>query len=320
MGDIGGMNPPARSSLAAGIVAFGPDPETFPALLAALVPSVGRVYVFVNGLIDPGLRAGIECDRPDVVFIDSDLNFGVGVGLNLLALQALLAGYEGIVLFDQDSRPEAGMVEALVTARARLNAMGERPAAVGPRLVPPAGTGHKGPRYPAQPGRRALGDLTPVRFLPTSGTLLDLAAFRRVGAFRADYFIDAVDVEWCMRAWARGHSCWLAGDVAMAHTVGEGAFEALGLRTPRQRAFRMYSYVRNTMYGMRLPHVPLGWKLRQLVYVPAQLGLVFWRQGFDLSVLRRAALAARDGLTGRLGPPPGAALTRREDRDLPPPS
>lgn len=311
---------PTPNGPAAGIVAFGPNPASFRALLSALAPSVERVFIFVNGLFDAALRTEVERAYDHVHFIWSEVNLGVGAGLNALASEALRASFGTLIVFDQDSRPEMGLVKALSTARASLIARGERPAAIGPRLVPPAGTGHKGPRYRVRRGAWSVGSLTPVEFLPTSGTLLDLSAYGRVGPFRDDYFIDAIDLEWCMRAWARGHSCWVAQEVAMAHPIGEGAYEAkaLGLRTPRQKAFRMYSYVRNNVYGLRLPHVLLTWKLRQLLYIPAQLGLVFWKQGFDPAVLTGSARAARDGFMGRLGPPPGAALTRSEDRDPPP--
>ncbi|MCV5902536.1 hypothetical protein OFN63_41200, partial [Escherichia coli] len=68
-------------------------------------------------------------------------------------------------------------------------------------------------------------DLVAVEFLATSGSLVDIAAFDRIGPFRDDYFIDAVDLEWCFRAWSRSYSCWIARAVAMEHTVGAGVLK-----------------------------------------------------------------------------------------------
>ncbi len=130
----------------------------------------------------------------------------------------------------------------------------------------------------------------PVDFLPTSGTLFNLRVLRETGLFRADFFIDAIDLEWCFRAWARGGSCWLAGDVPMVHTVGSGAIPlGFGLTMPNQRPFRMGTYLRNTVYGFRLAHIPLGWKLRQAAYLPLQIWGFARHHGFRAEAVRAHA-------------------------------
>jgi rhamnosyltransferase len=97
----------------------------------------------------------------------------------------------------------------------------------------------------------------------------------------------------------------------MPHTVGEGAYEVkgVGIRTPRQRDFRYETYVRNTVYGFRLPHIPLSWKLRQGGYLAAQVAFIGVKTGFRPSLMRRFARGIADGLRGRLGPPEGARHT-----------
>jgi rhamnosyltransferase len=202
-------------------------------------------------------------------------------------------------------------VPSLLDSFNSLAASGAEPASVGPRLVAPAGEAYKSPRYFRRPGVAPRGDLTPVQYLPTSGSLVSIEAFRRIGPFRGDYFIDGIDLEWCFRAWARGYSCWCATSIPVPHTVGQGVVGsgALGLETPRQHGFRLETYIRNTLYGFRLPHVPWSWKLRQGAYLIIQIAVMAAAGGSRAELVRRLGRGVRDGLRGRLGPPEGAPHT-----------
>ncbi len=239
-------------------------------------------------------------------FIDAEDNLGIGVALNVIALAATRDGFERLIVLDQDLRAWPGMVEQLELAFDELEAARRKPAAVAPRLVPPAGSGDsKSPRYRLRPGVAPEGRLQPVEFLPTSGSLFNLRVLRETGLFRADFFIDAVDLEWSFRAWAKGASCWLAGDVLMEHTVGTGTIALpFGFRMPNQKPFRMYCTVRNTTYGLRLGHVPLRWKARQAAYLAVQMLGYGYHHGFARHAVRPLLAGLRDGLLGRLGPPP----------------
>lgn len=300
--------------VAAGVVLYRPDPAVLLRGLAALAPQCARLFLFANGPLDPALDVALAERHPDATLLRSDTNDGIAAALNRLAAAAGAAGYGQIGLFDQDSEAPAGLLPALARAAEGLRGAGERPAAIGPSLLasPLAGERHKPPRLFVRPGKRAVGRLAPVWFLPTSGTLLDLAAFRAVGPFREDYFIDAVDLEWGFRAWSRGHSCWADLDLAMTHRVGSGTIDArvpgvsaLGLSMPRQKPFRMAAYLRNNLYGWRLPYIPLGWKLRQAAYLPLQATLYWRASGYDRGVGRLLLRAGRNGLRGRLGRPEG---------------
>ena len=294
--------------VAAGIVSFHPDPVLLLDLVASIARDTGRIYLFNNAPLDPAL-ALVLADYSTVVTLDAGSNLGVGVGLNFIALAASRDGFERLVLFDQDSRPWPGMVARLDQAFDELEAHRRNPAAIGPRLVAPRDDGAdaaKSPRYRARRGLAGDGASIPVDFLPTSGTLLNLRILRETGMFRADFFIDSIDLEWCFRAWARGFTCWLAGDVPMEHTVGTGSIPlGFGLSMPNQRPFRMGTYLRNTVYGLRLRHVPVAWKLKQILYLPLQIWGFARFHGFRGTAVAPMLEGLRDGLLGRLGVPKG---------------
>lgn len=292
-------------SIAGGIVTFHPDGAPFHRLVLTLLLRLDRLYIFNNAPLPDDLRRTLA-RHPEIRFIDAEDNLGIGVALNVIALAATRDGFERLVMFDQDSRAWPGLIERLEVAFDQLEASRRKPAAVGPRLIAPPGEARsKAPHYRPRPGVLPEGTLKPAEFLPTSGSLFNLRVLRETGLFRADYFIDAVDLEWSFRAWAKGATLWLADDVLMEHSVGTGTIALpFGRTMPHQKPFRMYCHLRNTTYGLRLRHVPLRWKARQAAYMALQIIGYGRHYGFARGSMRPLFAGLRDGLLGRLGPPP----------------
>lgn len=297
---------PGLDRLALGITLFRPSRDQVDRVLAHAALGSTRVIAFDDGgLADADAE---RLARAGVAVLSAGRNVGIAEALNRIAASARAGGAEALLLLDQDAEPPAGLAAALLAARDRLREAAIPVAVVGPAPAPAAG--HKAPSYPARPGAPACGALppacgalAPVQFLATSGSLIDLDALARVGPFRADFFIDGVELEWCFRAWSLGWGCYLARDVAIPHRVGGGVIRGLGIAMPRQPLFRMATYLRNAVYAWRLPHVPLRWKLAQAAYLPLQAGLYWADSGWRPAVLLRLLGAARDGALGRLGPP-----------------
>lgn len=296
-----------RADIAACIIAFGPDAALITALVQSIAPQVGALYVFNNGGLPEGLARALRAAGAEI--IDPGGNVGVAEAFNVCAQKASAVGLTRLLLLDQDSEVSPDMVQGLAARMDALEAAGECVAVIGPRIVSPAGVEFKAPRYFPRAGVPARVDAKPVQYVISSGSLLNLNRVCDVGDFRADFFIDAIDTEWCFRAWARGASCWVADDVAMTHRIGAGVVRVrmLGNATPRQPDFRLYAYVRNQAHCLTLPHIPLVWKARFAVHL-TRVVLVSWiDRGGRPSFLYAMVQAAWRGLRGKLGPPPGAS-------------
>ncbi|WP_096487903.1 glycosyltransferase family 2 protein [Methylorubrum populi] len=289
---------------AVAVVFFRPSAEQVARIVERFA---GRmpVLVYDNGGIPPDALARLE-RAEGLTRLGEGRNRGIAAALNALAEAAIAAGVSRLFLLDQDADTSVETARALGHALDRAAETAPPPALVGPAPAP--NPGHKAPVYPSRPGVPPRGSLRPVEFLVTSGSLVDLAAFAQVGPFRDDFFIDAVDLEWCFRAWARGWSCWMDSGTAIPHSVGRGTIRArfLPVAMPDQPLFRMAVYVRNTAYGWRLAHVPVRWKLKQAAYLPLQIGLYWSRHRFSPKVLARLLAALAQGLSGRLGRPADA--------------
>ncbi|GJE83099.1 glycosyltransferase family 2 protein [Methylorubrum thiocyanatum] len=298
------QRPDPSADTAVAVVFFRPSPEQVARIVERFA---GRmpVLVYDNGGIPPEGRARLR-DAEGLGLLGEGRNRGIAAALNALAEAALVAGFSRLFLLDQDADATVETARALGQALDRATGESPLPALVGPAPAPKPG--HKAPAYPLRPDLPPREGLRPVEFLATSGSLVDLAAFARIGPFREDFFIDAVDLEWCFRAWARGWSCWMDPGTAIPHSVGRGTLRArfLPVAMPDQPLFRMAVYVRNTAYGWRLPHVPARWKLKQAAYLPLQIGLYWSRHRFSPRVLARLLAALAQGLAGRLGRPADA--------------
>jgi rhamnosyltransferase len=297
-----------KMSVAAATVLYRPDPSMLDALLTPLEGDGLRLFVFANGPLEE-IVEGRLATSPHTTVIRAQENLGLGYGLNVVTEAAAAAGFAFVLLLDQDSVPVRGLAKALLSHIESLSSRSAfPPALVGPLLVSPESEAYLAPWYSRREAGGGVAEGA-VDFLSTSGSLISIAAWQATGPFRADYFIDGIDVEWCFRAWSRGYACYLADDVKMPHRWGSAAEN--DERRPqilRQSPLRSYYYIRNSLYGLRLRHLPWRWRLRTVARVTAQALLLLLAHRFERGIRRLVLEALRDGLRARLGPiPPGIA-------------
>jgi rhamnosyltransferase len=276
--------------LAAATVLYNPDSALLTALCDGMRRSGTPMFVLCNSAIDADLRSALEREG-GVTLLGNGTNIGLGAALNTVMEAADRAGFTHVILFDQDSTPDVDLPRALMErAAGAVGAIG----AIGPRLTPPPGQGYKPIWYSLRGGGRP--GWRPVDFLPTSGSLIPIAAWRRVGPFRADFFIDGIDVEWSFRAWKAGFLMILADDLTMPHRWGQPDDGTRRPQIVRQGSLRNAYYLRNNVYSLRLPHVPRTWKMRIVLRLAAQT-LMLGLRGEGPEALR----AIRAGWRGELG-------------------
>jgi rhamnosyltransferase len=268
--------PSGNARIAAVIVAFGPDALQINTLIGTLACECEAIYVMDNG----GGAAAIgtqTAHAPTLRVIDMGGNAGIGRALNAAFEYLTEADFDYVTTFDQDSEPAPGQITKLVEAFEELTATGVEVAAVGPRVVDRRGACPV--EHPFM--GRVAGWPTPVRckagwgyvetdFLITSGSVISMDAYRRIGRFDAGLFVDYTDVDWCLRARQNGYRLMGICAVMMTHELSAGdAQKVLGVNILRYSPVRRYYYARNTVLLIRRPHVAFGWKARLL------LGLAF---------------------------------------------
>lgn len=283
------------------VVAYHPDGFRLSALIARLQPEVADVLVIDNGQsIDPG--AAPWSGMAAVHWHRAPGNLGVGAALNLARQRALEGGYDFLLSFDQDSLPPPGYVAGLLDVWSRAGDAASGWAALGPAVrdeasgrALPVQSVELHPR-PAGPAQQTMA----VDHVITSGCLYPAAALSAVGPFRADWFMDMVDTEWCWRACHRGWRVMQTQAVVLQHTIGQAGVTVLGRRVLAHPPQRIYFQVRNTLWLLRSREVPRGWRRKLLAPLARKLLL---QPLLSDQRLGRMLAAVRGGLHGLLRSP-----------------
>ncbi len=295
---------PGPSSVAAVVVTFHPEPG-FAAKLASLLPQVGAIVVVDNGSCPGELPAGDDpALQGRVEIIANGENRGLAAALNQGLRRAQERGFGWALTLDQDSSPLPNLVAAAARAF-EAHPHRERLAAIGATAVGPEDPGDAATRAPAS----ASASARTYRTMPaviTSGTLHSIPAWERLGPFREDYFIDCVDIEFCLRARARGLEVVRATEPGLAHRIGVPSRKmALGrwMMPTNHSPLRRYYLTRNRISTWRTYARSDGrFVLRDMRQsVREWVGIAFAES--DRTVKLRAILAGfRDGILGRYGP------------------
>lgn len=293
------------------IVTFEPRIDGLSKTLAALAGQVGGVVIVDNGSkrLD---EARIGATYSSLVVNKLGANKGIGAAQNEGIALARQLGYEYVLLLDQDSVPQKGMVECLRAVLERLREEGHNVGCVGPRVRLPDSdvlsrfarigwlTLHHG----------ACGDASSAvecDILISSGTLIPLAVLEEVGAMEEDLFIDQVDTEWCLRARSKGYRIFGACGAILEHSLGETASRfwiGRWRRLPRHKPFRYYYIFRNTILLSRRDYASLKWILfnaRWLAALFLLYGVFTRKRAGELGMMVKGMLHGIRGVTGKLG-------------------
>lgn len=278
------------------IVTWQPDLLQLRALLGQLSSQGCAVVVVDNGSANCAqLRELVDTLRPAVDIIERGKNGGLAEGLNTGLRWAMQRGCHFAFLFDQDSGIAGDFCQGMLQAWKQAVALPGRVAAIGPRLQDPR-SGRRVPFRRFRCGRRsdvaAAPALYHADFLITSGTLLHLPAYTRIGSMREDYFIDNIDLEWCFRAVASGYVLYGTDLAVLHHHIGEAGDNPLVRRglVVQHGPLRSYYSTRNRLHLRRQAYAPLDWKVRDaLRFLLKTLWLLLFcapRREYFLQILR----------------------------------
>ncbi|MGH3415378.1 MAG: hypothetical protein ACRDSS_02825, partial [Actinocrinis sp.] len=141
----------------------------------------------------------------------------------------------------------------------------------------------------------------------TSGMLVRRDCFQTVPAFREDFFVDCVDIDFCLRLRRAGVRIVRDKQLLLPHSIGDGRdhrlLGVLPVRVLHYAAWRHYWVARNGMVLTRehwraLPGFALINALFMARWLAATAVFEPQRRTHVPAILR----GLRDGLTGRLTP------------------
>ncbi len=283
------------------VVTYHPD-SGLPDRLARLVPQVGATVIIDNGSNEvclAMLRAVTAADG--IALFDNGKNLGIARALNIGVEYALSRGFSWALLMDQDSQVDDDMVEQLLAAQASFPDV-EQLAIVGSRYRDTSG------RVVDTIKIDSHGELwEEVRSVITSGSLLSLDAYRVIGPFRDDFFIDYVDEEYCLRARARGYHVIETRRPLMSHSVGSQTRHRVAGKTrwtTNHSPDRRYYIARNNTVLLREYGTSGGgsWRLKSIARCLRSCKRIALYEQDKCQKIRAVGQGWLDGMRGRMGP------------------
>lgn len=253
------------------VVTYNPDEVTLMVSLSALLSQAKTIVVVDNGSnsnIGTFLQK-LELEWPGALnFLALKHNYGLGEAYNAGIAIAREMEAVFVLLMDQDSIPEPGMLYELRNAYINLTDQGKQVGAVGACYRNHATAEKSHFVRVTRSGFTRLGcdDTTnPVRadFLISSGSLISIQALDHIGNMDKDLFIDHVDTEWCFRAQSKGFEIYGVCRAVMLHSLGDRQIRIWWGRwrmIPFHQPFRYYYMFRNSVLLWQRPYMSVEWK------------------------------------------------------------
>ncbi|MCK5665528.1 MAG: glycosyltransferase family 2 protein [Thiotrichaceae bacterium] len=202
------------------VVLYHPDVSVV-SNIQSYIDYIDRLYVVDNStVVNAKIVAQIK-NNNKCVYVNDNENLGLALALNVGAEMAMADAAEWLLTMDQDSRFEEG---ALLQMIQWLNEQAEAEVGAG-IYVYIKGVTNIGIISPvhntARSSENVSDDVVEATLAMTSGNLLNLAAFKTIGPFREDFFIDYIDFEYCLRLNNAGYKILIYGKGVLQHRLGE---------------------------------------------------------------------------------------------------
>ncbi|MEW5056825.1 MAG: glycosyltransferase [Cycloclasticus sp.] len=247
---------PGKENTCAIIVTYEPS-DSVCRLLIALQDQLPSVILVDNNSSEGNLsKLSPFTDSSSVELHKNNENIGLGAALNQAVSLAISRGFKWVVMLDQDTSIHEDFFESLIGIYTLSE--GEYP------LIGCNYRDISKKKNFIEPDNFKKSFIE-RRTVITSGTLMRLDLFISIGCFRADYFIDSIDHEYCLRARSAGFSVAISTKVLMSHTIGSTESKKCRWLAFDHPPIRKYYMVRNTLGTVReyLIREPL-WAIRQI--------------------------------------------------------
>ena len=174
-------------------------------------------------------------------------NAGIAAAQNAGIRRAKELGAEILGFFDQDSDADEKLLETLENALGVLGECVTAPIALEKDTLEEYPV-HRLNRFGLPKDVFVKGQEKPVQvdLVISSGTMTTAGVFEKTGLFDEDFFIDFVDVEWCLRCKKAGVPIFVIPDAVLLHKIGSGDVAVGDKKILVHSPMRTYYKVRNS--------------------------------------------------------------------------
>lgn len=276
------------------VVTYEPDLELLAANLAAVTGQVAGVIVVDNASTNLSDFEGTL--DSEIILIRRSANLGLSSAMNLGADVAMAADADALLMLDQDSLVAPEVVHLLSAELAADDRLAIVAAHMVDRNLAPGAIASHGPER--------------VDACITSGSLVRLVDWKRIGGWDEQLFIDYVDFDLCLRLRvldreiAIHHDALLMHSIGDARRVGRAVAWGHGARRLRHMAADAVHYARKHRRSPRaLQVVPRG-LLRTLAVLLRKSVVIALHEDQKVAKISAIAEGTFTGLVSRFGRQP----------------
>jgi rhamnosyltransferase len=170
----------------------------------ALRGQVGHVVIVDNGSLPESLAILQSLEREPGIRVERlGENRGVGHALNVGVQRARQMGFSWLLTMDQDSVVDSSMIKAYQAAVERDPGV----VCLSPCVI--------------RNGRKENAANGVVGYAITSGNLVQVSLFDRVGLYDEGFFVDCIDFDFSLRLRRAGYLMHRVANACMQHQLGE---------------------------------------------------------------------------------------------------
>ncbi len=264
---------PHKNNICAIIVTYHPDKD-LPQRVSKILPQVDRV-ILVDNNSNPEAKKMLHdlAQQEQILLIKNKQNLGIAAALNRGVTWANEYAYKWFLTFDQDTTAESFMVDALTETLDTIH-FKDKIAIIGANYVV-SNSCRTIENYGGVNAKKWVEKKT----LITSGSLTSLDIHNNIGHFRDEFFIDAVDHDYCLRARSKGYKFVMVLKPLMKHPIGERAIHIplFNFYTFDHSPYRRYYITRNAIilfceYLMKDP----AWAVQRFIRMVGSIMLMFF--------------------------------------------
>jgi rhamnosyltransferase len=222
--------------IAKAVIAYFPDLNAFQNIQTSN-NFFGKCYILDNTDSPNDISSDIK-SLPNICYLHDGENRGIAARLNEVCKLAIQDGFDWLLTMDQDSFFDNNSLSQYIDCISNFEKKNE--------------TAMFGVQY-EDAVASANCTFNEITHLITSGSIINLSLFPALGGFDENLFIDEVDLEYCLRAIAKGFKIIHFPSIPLNHTLGELHYHRSlkNLRiTPRilHSPIRLYYITRNFFY------------------------------------------------------------------------
>lgn len=172
-----------------------------------------------------------------IEYVFKNDNVGVATALNMGAKFAIRDGFKYLLTMDQDTTFKPDVIDKLkdVIKNTDMKKIGIVSPWLNTRLQ----------------DKKPEEEFDDPHDVMTSGSILNLDIYKKIGGFKDWMFIDGIDIEYCMNLHKNGYKIKRVNSVEIDHNLGDIFYRNIGRRLflcTNHAAFRRYYIMRNYHY------------------------------------------------------------------------